>query len=96
MQLFGDIVILSLVRRSRLNWIGRVNRMDSKRKYVKNFPTIFREVDQVDDQKAGGGTVYKRSLINAKLKTGKIRQETELTGRSPLRRRKSALDCSAI
>jgi hypothetical protein len=32
MQLFGDLDILSCVRISRLEWIGHVNRMDSKRK----------------------------------------------------------------
>ena len=31
MQLFGVLGILSFVRRSRLNWIGHVNRMDIKR-----------------------------------------------------------------
>jgi hypothetical protein len=40
--------------------------------------------------------VYKQILINAKLKTGKTGRKTELTGKSPLRRRRSALDCSAI
>jgi hypothetical protein len=30
MQLFGDLDILSFVSISVLNWIGRVNRMDSK------------------------------------------------------------------
>jgi hypothetical protein len=40
--------------------------------------------------------MYKRLLINAKLKTGKRSQKTGRTGRSPLRRRKSAFDCSAI
>jgi hypothetical protein len=32
MQLFADLDILSCVRISRLNWIGHVNRMDSKGK----------------------------------------------------------------
>ena len=32
MQLFGDLDMLSFVRVSGLNWIGHVNRMDSKRK----------------------------------------------------------------
>ena len=32
MQLFGDLYTLSFVRISRLNWIGRVSRMGSKRK----------------------------------------------------------------
>jgi ABC-type taurine transport system ATPase subunit len=35
-------------------------------------------------------------LINAKLQIGKEAQKTELTGRSPQRRGRSALDCSAI
>jgi hypothetical protein len=30
-QMFGDLDILSFVRISRLEWIGHVNRMDSKR-----------------------------------------------------------------
>jgi len=32
MYLFGDLDILSFVRISQLNWIGHVNRMDSKSK----------------------------------------------------------------
>jgi len=32
MQLFGDLDILSFVRKSRLNWIGHVNRKNNKRK----------------------------------------------------------------
>jgi len=34
--------------------------------------------------------------INAKLQTGEQGQKTELTGRSRLRRWRSALDCNAI
>jgi hypothetical protein len=37
MQLFGDRDILSFVRVGRLNWIGHVNRMDSKRKVSQVF-----------------------------------------------------------
>jgi hypothetical protein len=37
MQPFGDSDILSFVRISRLNWIGHVNRMDSKRKVSQVF-----------------------------------------------------------
>jgi hypothetical protein len=37
MQLFGDLDILSFVRVGRLNWIGHVNRMDSKRKVSQVF-----------------------------------------------------------
>jgi hypothetical protein len=43
-----------------------------------------------------GGTLYKQILLDAKLKTRKRGKKTELTGRSPLRRGRSALDCSAI
>jgi len=32
-QLFGDLVIISFVSVSPLNWIGHVTRMDSKRKF---------------------------------------------------------------
>jgi len=42
----------------------------------------------------GFNSAFKR-LINARLKTGKRGKKTELTGRSPLRRRRSAMDCSA-
>ena len=46
MQLFEDLDIPSFVRISRLNWIGRVNRMNSKRKVnIKYLTTITREVD---------------------------------------------------
>jgi len=43
MPLFGDLDILSFVRIIRLNWIGHVSRMDSKRKVM--HLTILREVD---------------------------------------------------
>ena len=36
--LFGDLNILSFVRISWLNWIGHVNRMDSKIKVSQNKP----------------------------------------------------------
>ena len=35
--MFGDLDILSFVRISGLNWIGHVNRMDSKRKLSQVF-----------------------------------------------------------
>ena len=41
--------------------------------------------------------MYKPILINAKSRIGKKRdQKTELTGRIPLKRGRSALDCSAV
>jgi hypothetical protein len=42
-----------------------------------------------------GGIVYKQILKSVKFTTGKKGKKTELTGRGPLRRRRSALDCSA-
>jgi hypothetical protein len=40
--------------------------------------------------------VYKQTLRSVKLTTGKKgKKTTELTGKGPLRRRRSALDCSA-
>jgi hypothetical protein len=38
--------------------------------------------------------VYKQILRSVKLTTGKKGQRIEWTGRGPLRRRRSALDCS--
>ena len=46
MQLFGDLDNLSFVRISRLNRIGHVNRMDSKRKVSQVFnnnPQVSRQ-----------------------------------------------------
>jgi len=37
MQLFGDLGIFSFLRISQLNWIGLVNRMESKRKVNQVF-----------------------------------------------------------
>jgi hypothetical protein len=39
--------------------------------------------------------VYKQTLRSVKLTTGKKGQKTELTGKGSLRRRRSALNCSA-
>jgi hypothetical protein len=72
MQLSGDLEILSFVRISWLNWIGHVNRMNSKRKVTT---IILREVDYKNDQKTDGGIVYKQILITAKLQIGKRGQK---------------------
>jgi hypothetical protein len=40
--------------------------------------------------------VFKQTLNKAKLQSGKRGQETEQNGRSPLRKRRSAMDCSDI
>jgi hypothetical protein len=45
LQLFGDLGILSFVRISRLNWIGHVDRTDTKRKVRPVLTIILMEVD---------------------------------------------------
>jgi hypothetical protein len=47
------------------------------------------------NQATYGGNVYKQTLGSVKLTTGKKGKKTELTGKGPLRRLRSALDCSA-
>jgi hypothetical protein len=37
MQLFGNLDLLSFVKKSWLNWIGHVNGMDNKRKASQIF-----------------------------------------------------------
>ena len=84
------------MRISRLHCIGHVNRMDSKRKVSRVFnynPQVSRLRGR---PKTDGGTGYKQILIDTRVRSGKRRQETETTGRSALRRGRSALDCSAI
>jgi len=44
----------------------------------------------------GDGIVCKQMLMGAKVQIRKMSQKTEPTGRSPLRRGRSILDCSAI
>ena len=53
---------------------------------MKYLTIVLREVNEEDDQKTDGETVYKHILLSAKLKTGQKGQGTALTGRSPLRR----------
>ena len=67
--------------------------MDSERKVFNNNPKGNRLRGRSETD---GGAVYKQILINSKLQIGKGSQTTELTGRSPFRRRRSVLDCSAI
>jgi len=64
-----------------LNLIGHVNRMDSNRKVSQVFNNNPKGSRLGDDQKTDVGTVS-QILIEAKLKTGKREQATELTGRS--------------
>jgi hypothetical protein len=70
MQLFGYSDIPEFVRISRLNWIDQVKRMDIKRVISQEFNnnpkgSRLRELPK----KKYGGIVYKRILIDSKLKT---------------------------
>jgi len=96
MQLFGDLDILSFVRISRLNWIGHVNRIASKRKVIQVFDNNPHGSRLRGRPKTEGGIVCTQILTNAKLQILKRGQKTELTGRGLLRKRRSALDCGAI
>jgi hypothetical protein len=70
--------------------------MDSERKVSPVFNENVQGSRLTGRPKTDGGTLYKQILINGVIKTFKKCQETELTERSPLGRRRSALDCSAI
>ena len=87
--------ILQFVRIIRLNWIGHVNRMDSKRKGSQVFNNNPQRSRLRGRPKNRWWNCVQR-LIVAKLKTGKRGQKTELPGRSPLRRRRYELDCGDI
>jgi len=59
---------------------------------------IPRQVDKKKKRmpKTDGGKMYTQILTDAHLKTGNRSQKTELTGRSSLNRRRSAMGCSVI
>jgi hypothetical protein len=65
--------------------IGNVNRMDNKREVSQVFNNIAQGRWLRGRPRTDGGTVYKQILIDAKWKTRKGSQKTEVTGRSPLR-----------
>jgi hypothetical protein len=73
-----------------------VNTIDGKTKVSQVFTNNPQESRLRRRPKTEGGTMSKNILISGKIKIGKRRQKKEVTGRSPLRRRISALDCSAI
>ena len=59
MQLFGDLVIL----RGPLNWIGHVNRMDSKRKVCQVFYNNP-QGNQLSGRPKSGWCNYVQTVIN--------------------------------
>jgi len=78
---------------------GRTSRQsdinDKKMFYIihLNFlhVSLFYVSVNLHSKQTDSGIVYKRTFINAKLRIGKRGKRTELTGRSLLRRRRSAL-----
>jgi hypothetical protein len=95
MQLFGDLDILSFFGIYRLNWIGRVTRRDSKIKVIQVFNKNSQGSGLGGRPKNRWWNCVPTDINKCKLKTRKRIKKPELTGRSPLRRRRSALDCSA-
>jgi hypothetical protein len=85
MQLFGDLDILSFVRISRLNWIGRVNRMDSERKVSQVFHNNPQGSRLRGRPKSRWRNCAQTDINRYKIKNWKERSKTELTGRSALR-----------
>jgi len=80
----------------QLNWIGHHNRMNSKKSKssISNNTQGSRLREQL--KKTDDGIVYKHVLINGEIQIEKRGQKTELTGRRPSRRQRSASDSSAI
>jgi hypothetical protein len=95
MQLFGYLDILSFVGTSRLILIGQVNRTGSKTRgseLLENNPQVSRLRGR---PKKRSWNYVQTDINNCKITNWKDR-ETELTGRSQLKRLKSTLDCSDI
>ena len=77
-----------------MNWVGRVNRMDSKRQVSQVFNNNS-QGSQLRGLPKNGWWKCVQILINAKLLVRRRGQKTDLTGRSPLSTRSSTLNCSA-
>jgi hypothetical protein len=82
MQLCGDLGILRCVRISRLDWIGRVNRMDRKRKVSHVFNNNPQGNRRRGRPKNRWWWNCVQILIDIKLRTGKTGQKTEAKVRS--------------
>jgi hypothetical protein len=96
LQLLGDLNILSFARISQLNWLGHVNIKDNKRK-----------VSHVSNNNPQGSRLRGRpknrwcncvqtDINKCKITNSKERSKADLDWESPLRRRRTALDWSAI
>jgi len=96
MQLFGNLDVLSFVRVRRLNWIGHVNRMDSRRRVSEVFNNNPQGSRLRGRPKNRWWNCVQTDINKCKIANWKRGKKTEWTGRSPLRRRRSTLDCSAV
>jgi hypothetical protein len=95
-QLLGDINIQCFVGMSHLQWTAHVNGLDCKRKVSEVFNNNLQGSQLKGRRKHRWWNCVQTDINRYQLKDWKERSENELTGRSPLRRRKAALDCSAI
>ena len=64
---FGGLDVLSFVRMSRVNWIGHVNRMDSKSEVSQVFNNNSQGSRLWGRPKTDGRIVYEQILLSAKL-----------------------------
>jgi len=96
MLILGSVCHINVGCNEGLSRNAVVNTMDGKTKVSLVFNDNPQESRLRGRPKAEDGTVSKKLIISAKLQTGKRGQKTEVTGRSPLRRRISALDYSTI
>jgi hypothetical protein len=78
--------MLSFIRKSRLNCVGHVSRMDNNRRVSQVFNNNLQGSRLTGRPKTDVGTWYKEISINVILHIGKGGQKAELTGRISLRR----------
>jgi hypothetical protein len=76
----------------KVNWIGHVNRTGSQKKESQVFNNSHQGNRLRGQPKNRWWNCVQRDSNKCKLKIGKRGKKTELTGRSPLRGRRSALE----
>ena len=88
--------MLSFFRINRLNWIGHVNRIDSEKTVDKVFNNTLQGSRQRGPPRNRWWNCVQRDNNKFKITNWEGRSKTEQNGRSPLRRRRSAMDSTAI
>ena len=81
---------------SLLNGIGQVNRREGNRRVSQGFNNNVQGNGLKVRPRNREWNCVQTDIHKSKIKTGKRGKKTELTGSSPLRRRRSELDCSAV